>query len=53
MGRMEWTEGDIWVLNVKLPVDRIVFMYKYVILGTDGSHFWERGYNRICDAVEL
>ena len=53
-GRMTWTEGHIWVLDIRVNLNSPVFMYKYVVLNRDRHPTkWEDGFNRVADLLLL
>jgi hypothetical protein len=53
-GRMTWTEGHIWVLDIKVDLHNPVLMYKYVVLNRDKHPSkWEGGFNRVADLLLL
>jgi hypothetical protein len=53
VAKMKWTEGHIWVINMVLPKQSTVFMYKYVKVVNGNAGSWEQGYNRVADLLSL
>jgi hypothetical protein len=35
VGKMKWNDGHIWRINLNIPKNSPVFMYKYVIMSNN------------------
>lgn len=50
---MHWNEGNIWSVELEVPISSEPLEYKYLVQNPDGQLIWEDGSNHILHAPEF